>query len=70
MPNRKAKVRKQDRAKKNTAIKKYKRNKVTMVKVAFKRDDDSIYYKRVPKERAIEAESLELDSESNGWNKQ
>ena len=26
--------------------------------------------KRVPNERAIEAESLELDSESNGWNKQ
>ena len=70
MPNRKAKARKQDRAKKNAAIKKFKRNKVTMVKVPFKRDDGSIYHQRVPKERAIEAESLELDSESNGWDKQ
>ena len=51
MPNRKAKLRKQDRAKKNAAIKKYKRNKVTMVKVAFKRDDGSTYDKWVPKSK-------------------
>jgi hypothetical protein len=69
MPNRKAKLRKQDRAKKNAAIKKFKRNKVTMELKPFKRDDGSTYEKRVPKERVIEAESLELDSESNGWNK-
>ena len=51
MPNRKAKLRKQDRAKKNAAIKKYKRNKVTMVKETFKRDDGSTYEKRVPKSK-------------------
>jgi len=51
MPNRKAKLRKQDRAKKNAAIKKYKRNKVTMELKSFKRDDGSAYNKRVPKSK-------------------
>ena len=51
MPNRAAKLRKQDRAKKNAAIKKYKRNKVTMELKPFKRDDGSTYNKRVPKSK-------------------
>jgi len=51
MPNRKAKARKQDRAKKNAAIKKFKRNKVTMELKPFKRDDGSTYDKWVPKSK-------------------
>ena len=51
MPNKKAKARKQDRAKKNDAIKKFKRNKVTMVKKVHFREDGSAYDKWVPKSK-------------------